>query len=91
MDGGGKRNALCYGFWKKQLESQIIVDRMPMRKRYVAKAEAGKGWRVWNRKTQKWWGNYFKYYPELLLDELNGEKNPEEITKLNRRYQMGMR
>jgi hypothetical protein len=61
-----------------------------MRKRYVAKAEAGKGWRVWNRKIQRWWGNYFKHYPELLLDELNGDKNPEEITKLNRRYQMGM-
>jgi len=39
---------------------------------YVAKAEAGKGWRIWERKMKKWWGNYFKIYPEELLAELNG-------------------
>jgi len=51
-------------------------------KKYVAKAEKGKGWRIWNRKTKRWWGNYFSQYPEDLLDELNGEKRPEVVTKL---------
>lgn len=45
-----------------------------MRARYVARAEAGKGWRIFNRRTQKPWGNYFKNYPENLLAELNGPK-----------------
>lgn len=55
--------------------------------RYVAKAEPKKGWRIWNRKMKKWWGNYFKQYPEDLLAELNGERRPEKIVELTKRYQ----
>ena len=51
-------------------------------KRYVAKAVPGKGWRIWNRKMKKWWGNFHKLYPETLLEELNGPKRPEEIRRL---------
>jgi hypothetical protein len=50
--------------------------------KYVAKAIAGFGWRVWNRKTKKWWGNYFNAYPEELLNELNTQKRPEVLIKL---------
>jgi hypothetical protein len=52
--------------------------------RYVAKAIAGTGWRIWNRRTKRWWGNYFKEYPQKVLDELNGAKRPENITELTR-------
>lgn len=52
--------------------------------RYVAKAVPDKGWRVWNRKTKKWWGNYFPYYPEKLLAELNGEKRPQVLVDLSK-------
>jgi hypothetical protein len=41
-----------------------------------------KGWRIWNRKMKRWWGEWYKSYPEKLLDELNGLKRPEEITRL---------
>ena len=56
-----------------------------MKKRYVAKAVAGKGWRVWNRKTQKWWGNYFSEHPEELLEELNGDRDTKRIVELSRK------
>jgi hypothetical protein len=50
--------------------------------RFVAKAEAGEGWRVWDRKMRKWWGERYRHYPEQLLAELNGEKNPDRLTRL---------
>ena len=53
--------------------------------RYVAKAEAGHGWRIWDRKARKWWGEPYARYPEQLLTELNGEKRPEQLTDLIRR------
>ena len=52
--------------------------------RYVAKAEAGVGWRVFDRNTKRWWGNFFSYYPQMLLDELNGEKRPDKLVELCR-------
>ena len=55
-----------------------------MRERYVARAEADNGWRIFNRRTKRPWGNYFKNYPETLLTELNGPKRPEKITELSK-------
>lgn len=55
------------------------------KKRYVAKAIPGVGWRIWNRMQNKWWGNPFSSYPEELLSELNGPKRPERIVELSRR------
>lgn len=50
--------------------------------KYVARAEKGEGWRIWNRKTKRAWGNFFENYPEELLEELNGEKRPEKLVEL---------
>ena len=47
-------------------------------RRYVAKAEPGKGWRIFESKMQRWWGNYFSMYPEELLEELNGKRRKEK-------------
>jgi hypothetical protein len=55
--------------------------------RFVARAEAGKGWKIWNRKTKRPWGNFYQAYPEDLLEELNGERRPEKIVELTRKYQ----
>ena len=52
--------------------------------RYVARAVAGTGWRVWDRKMKKWWGNPFPEFPERLLNELNGQKRPNEIVRLSK-------
>ena len=58
-----------------------------MHKKYVAKAEAGKGWRIWNRKMKYWWGNFFRTYPEDLVSELNGQRRPTKIVELTKKYQ----
>lgn len=52
---------------------------------YVAKAIAGKGWRIWNRKMKYWWGNFFQEFPSALLAELNGAKRPEKIVELTKK------
>lgn len=53
--------------------------------RFVAKAEAGKGWRIWDNKQKKWWGEHCLNFPEELLAELNGDKRPDRITELIKR------
>ena len=45
---------------------------------------AGVGWRIWNRKQRRWWGNFFAAYPTELLAELNGQKRPKRIAELSR-------
>jgi hypothetical protein len=52
--------------------------------RFVAKAEAGKGWRIWDNQQKKWWGERYQIFPEQLLAELNGGKRPDRITELIR-------
>lgn len=42
--------------------------------RYVARAEAGAGWHVWDRKLKRWWGNFFTQYPSEVIAELNGAR-----------------
>jgi hypothetical protein len=53
--------------------------------RFVARAEAGNGWRVYDRKMRKWWGEWYGRFPEELLSELNGPKRQERIVDLTRR------
>ncbi len=60
------------------------------RRKYVAKGIPG-GWRIWNKKAQKWWGELYERQPDELLEELNGEKRPEVLVKLTRRYQKDTR
>jgi hypothetical protein len=55
--------------------------------KYVAKAEAGVGWRIWNRRTKRWWGNFFSEYPEAVLQELNGLARQEVLVRLCRSSQ----
>ena len=52
--------------------------------RFVAQAEAGKGWRIWDKLEKKWWGERYQSFPERLLEELNGDKRPDELTELIR-------
>jgi len=52
--------------------------------RFVGKAEAGQGWRIWDTKLHRWWGEIYPAFPEPLLTELNGEKRPARLTELNR-------
>lgn len=51
----------------------------------MAKAEAGRGWRIWDNKIRRWWGERHESYPETLLAELNGDKRPVRLTELAKR------
>ena len=66
--------------------SENLLKMNPVRK-YVAKAEAGIGWRIWNRRTKRWWGNYFSEYPEAVLEELNGLGRQHVLVRLCRSSQ----
>jgi hypothetical protein len=60
-----------------------------MNARYVARVIPGRGWRCWNRRTRRWWGNHFAEYPAELLAELNGEKRPERLVELSKPKRSG--
>jgi hypothetical protein len=44
------------------------------KRRFVAKAESKKGWRIWDNKQKRWWGERYENLPERLLAELNTDK-----------------
>ena len=54
------------------------------KRRFVARAEAGRGWRIWDTLQKRWWGKPYPYQPIELIDELNGQKRPEAIVKLSK-------
>jgi hypothetical protein len=54
------------------------------KKRFVGKSEAEQGWRIWDNKIRRWWGERYMHYPEQLLAELNGEKRPGRLAELIR-------
>ena len=56
------------------------------RRRYVAHGVPG-GYRTWDNKTGRWWGDLYELCPDDLLAELNRDKDYQKITDLLRRYQ----
>jgi hypothetical protein len=52
------------------------------RRRFVAKAEAGEGWRIWDTLQERWWGERYWTLPDRLIAELNGDKRPDQIAAL---------
>ena len=59
-------------------------------RRFVAKGVPG-GWRIWNKLANRWWGQFYEKQPDELVAELNGQKRPEVLVELNRRYQKDKR
>lgn len=50
------------------------------RRRYVARGVPG-GYRIWDNRGRRWWGDLYELCPDLLLAELNGGAN-SKITAL---------
>lgn len=44
------------------------------------------GYRIWDNKVRRWWGDLYEVCPDDLLAELNGAKDEAKVTKLLRRY-----
>ncbi|WP_078500857.1 hypothetical protein [Wenjunlia vitaminophila] len=55
------------------------------RRRYVARGVLG-GYRIWDNRRRRWWGDLYELCPDDLLNELNGAAAPEKITGLLKRY-----
>ncbi|MDX3656872.1 hypothetical protein PV646_06085 [Streptomyces sp. ID05-26A] len=55
------------------------------KRRYVARGVPG-GYRIWNSKTRRWWGDHYELCPDDLIAELNAGADPARITELMKRY-----
>jgi hypothetical protein len=55
------------------------------RRRYVARGVPG-GYRIWDNKARRWWGDLYELCPDELLDELNGDRDSGKITALLRTH-----
>jgi hypothetical protein len=61
------------------------LGRAVGRRRYVARGVPG-GYRIWDNRGRRWWGDLYELCPDDLLDELNGEANYDKVTALLQRY-----
>ena len=55
------------------------------RRQYAARGVPG-GYRIWDSKRRRWWGDLYEHCPDDLLDELNGDADYQKITVLLKRY-----
>lgn len=55
------------------------------RRRFVARGVPG-GYRIWDNKVRRWWGDFYELCPDELLGELNGARDHGRITALLKRY-----
>jgi hypothetical protein len=55
------------------------------RRRFVVRGVPG-GYRIWNNKARRWWGDHFEVQPDELVAELNGNADHERVTALLKCY-----
>ncbi|MET7933263.1 hypothetical protein [Streptomyces sp. NPDC005322] len=55
------------------------------KRRYGARGVPG-GYRIWDNKGRRWWGDHYELCPDDLLAELNSQADPGKITDLLKRY-----
>ncbi|MFF4097491.1 hypothetical protein ACFYYY_27635 [Streptomyces sp. NPDC001834] len=55
------------------------------RRRYVARGVTG-GYRIWDNRGRRWWGDLYELRPDDLLVELNGHADQARIIALMKRY-----
>jgi len=55
------------------------------KRRYVARGVPG-GYRIWDNRGHRYWGDHYELCPDDLLTELNGAADRDRITALLKRY-----
>ncbi|MFG2822437.1 hypothetical protein ACGFX4_23765 [Kitasatospora sp. NPDC048365] len=55
------------------------------RRRYVARGVPG-GYRIWDNKARRYWGEHYQLCPDDLVRELNSTADPARLTQLARHY-----
>ncbi|AUG76919.1 hypothetical protein CFP65_2060 [Kitasatospora sp. MMS16-BH015] len=56
-----------------------------MKRRYVARGVPG-GYRIWDSKAARWWGDLYELCPDDLVVGLNRRVGHGELTALLKRY-----
>lgn len=46
------------------------------------------GYRIWDVRARRWWGELYELCPDDLLTELNGGADHPKITALLRKYRV---
>ncbi|MEU0675293.1 hypothetical protein ABZ330_20835 [Streptomyces sp. NPDC006172] len=60
------------------------------RRRYVARGVPG-GYRIWDNRGRRYWGDFYELCPDDLLAELNGPADRDRVVGLMRRYKRAKR
>ncbi|MFJ9739542.1 hypothetical protein [Streptomyces sp. NPDC101166] len=60
------------------------------RRRYVARGVPG-GYRIWDNRGRRYWGDFYELCPDDLLAELNGPADRDRVVALMRRYKKARR
>ncbi|RZU21862.1 hypothetical protein [Streptomyces sp. BK239] len=60
------------------------------RRRYVARGVPG-GYRIWDSRGRRFWGDFYELCPDDLLAELNGPADRDRVVALMRRYKKARR
>ncbi|MFF3847253.1 hypothetical protein [Streptomyces sp. NPDC002328] len=55
------------------------------KRRYVARGVPG-GYRIWDNRGRRYWGDFYELCPDELLAELNGPADQDRIVELMRTY-----
>ncbi|MFD0022710.1 hypothetical protein [Streptomyces sp. NPDC058382] len=55
------------------------------RRRYVARGVPG-GYRIWDNRGGRWWGDHYELCPDDLLAALNRGADHTQLTALLKRY-----
>ncbi|GGQ93040.1 MULTISPECIES: hypothetical protein [Kitasatospora] len=60
------------------------------RRRYVARGVPG-GYRIWDNRAQRWWGDLYELCPDELVAGLNARVDHATLTALLKRHRAARR
>src|SRR5690606_33064766 len=81
LRGAANSSAIFHG-GSRSVDAIIVLVA---RRRYVARGVPG-GYRIWDNRARKWWGERYELCPDELLDELNAGADYARVTALLKRY-----
>lgn len=71
--------------FEKLEDAYVTIAGQVSRRRYVARGVPG-GYRIWDARARRWWGDHYELRPDDLLTELNGDADYQKITALLSKY-----
>ncbi len=70
---------------REPLRTSDRRDARVSRRRYVVRGVPG-GFRIWDNRARRWWGDHYEIQPDELVAELNGDADQTRITALLKRF-----